>query len=143
MTGAQSSSKMACSQSHPRTFAVLSRMFDCLLIRTLVTPASASTLSRTRQRCGLVVGRPVSFPLTIGVAQLISKRTRLGRRSNASASFCAVFFLSAQVWEQVSEHGYRKMAAFAPIGEQERDRQCEEEARKSEVCRDLSLRRIF
>ena len=55
------------------------------------------------------------------------------------------FFLSTEVWERVSEHGYRKTAvqALAPIGEQERDRQREEEARKSEVCRDQSLRRIF
>ena len=50
MTGARSSSKMACSRSRPHTFAVLSRMFDCLPIRTLVTPASMSTLLRTRQR---------------------------------------------------------------------------------------------
>ena len=44
------------------------------------------------------------------------------------------FFLSAEVWERVSEHGYRKMAvqALAPIGEQERVQQREEEARKSE-----------
>ena len=40
-------------------------------------------------RCSLVVGRPVSFPLTFSLAQLISERTRLGRRSNAS--FCAGF----------------------------------------------------
>ena len=33
--------------------------------------------------------------------------------------------------------------ALVPIEEQERDRQREEEARKSEVCHDLSLRRIF
>ena len=39
------------------------------------------------KRCGFVVGQPVSFPLTFGVAQLISERTGLGRRSNAS--FCA------------------------------------------------------
>ena len=55
------------------------------------------------------------------------------------------FFLPAKVWERVSENGYRKMAvqALAPIGEQERDRQREEEARKSEVCHDQSLCRIF
>ena len=45
----------------------------------------------------------------------------------------------------MSEHGYHKMAvqALASIGEQERDRQREEEARKSEVCGDQSLRGIF
>ena len=58
----------------------------------------ADTLNFAHQtkKFGLVVGRPVSFPLTFGVAQLISERTRLGRRSNAY--FCAVF-LSAEVWE--------------------------------------------
>ena len=55
------------------------------------------------------------------------------------------FFLSAEVWERVSEHGDRNMAvqALAPIGEQERDRQREEEARKSKVCCDQSLRGIL
>ena len=47
----------------------------------------------------------------------------------------------------MSEHGYRKIAvqALALIGEQERARQREEEARKSEVyrARDQSLRRIL
>ena len=84
--------RLACLRSRPRTFAVFGRKFDCIPIRPLVTPASTSTFfAQQTKSCGLVVGRPVSFPLTFGVAQLISEQTRLGRRSNAS--FCAVFFL--------------------------------------------------
>ena len=53
---------MACSRPRPRTFAVLGRMFDCLPIHTLVTPASTSTLLRTRQRDAVLwSGGPFHF----------------------------------------------------------------------------------
>ena len=71
--------------------------------------------------------------------------SRLGRESNPSFCHGAVFFLSAEAWERVSEHGDRKMAvqALALIGEKERDQQREEETRKFEVCHDQSIRTIF
>ena len=97
------------------------------------------------KRCSLVVGRPLSLPLTFGVAQLISEWTRPVPGRSSNASFCAVLFFSAKVWEWGSDHGYCKIAvqALVPIGEQERDRQHEEEARKSEVGRDQPFAESF
>ena len=145
---------MACLRSCLRTFAVLGRMFDCLPIRTLVTPASTLTLLNTRQRDAVFwSGGPFHF--LWHSAWLSWSRSGLDwveKLHRTKHLICDVadqmlrsvqfFFLSAEVWERVSEHGYRKMAvqALGPIGEQERDWQREEEARKSEVCHDQSLR---
>ena len=89
------------------------------------------------KRCGLVVERPVSFPLTFDVAQLISEQTRLGRRSNAS--FCA-FFFSAEVWEWVSEHGYHRMAVQA-LPRSERKMEIDSAKKKQEKRRFVVTRR--
>ena len=83
----------------------------------------------------------VSFDIRLGSAALGVNQTR----SQIKCFVLCSIFPSVEVLERVSEHGYRKMAvqALAPIGVQERDRQREEEARKSEVCRDRSLGRIL
>ena len=54
-----------------------------------------------------------------------------------------ISFLPTNVWERVNEHGYRwnGCSGTFPVKAQEQNWQREEEARKSQVCRDRNLRR--